>query len=335
MAKQSPEPSAKASRFDATDERWSPTRWTGELGPLLLDQIRRLELDGGPTERPAHGHGFVLKGEFEATADGWSRRQLTALTDFEPFAEASVTPALARFSNLRARLDKPDLMGFAVKLVPEDGEESDLLAFSIELLPVATTRDFSTLLNLAAQKALALPRLGLMVVSRRVAPRALWGVIKGATTNNGNGFATEFHGMQTFRLVHTGADHVVQSTPFRYRWVPHATNPAGTYREFKKKVEAGLGEERIRFTLELITQQLGNRATAGDLARIDDPRYRWLDQTNVVEAGVLTLEPELLKEERGELGFNPGTLAPGLAIGDSDLFSTRQGAYTISLVDRK
>jgi catalase len=326
-----PEPPRNASRFRATDERWSPTRWTGELGQLLLDQIRQLGLRGGVTKRPAHGYGFVLKGSFTATTDKWNRRQLDALTDFKPFAKGADTPTVVRFSNLRAELDERDLMGFAVKFAPHDDEESDLLSFSTELLPVATTRDFSDLLSLRSEPVKAVPRLGGMILTRRLSTSALLDAVKGATTNNGNGFGTEFHGMQTFRLVRQANDGVVESTPFRYRWKPDPANPAGTYRNFNKHP----GPDEIRFMLELLTRPVGNRASPSDMDRIDDPRFRWPDQTNVIEAGMLHLHPKQLLEGPGTLAFNPGTLAPGLALGDNDLLSTRQSAYAISFGDRK
>ena len=171
-----------------------------------------------------------------------------------------------------------------------------------------------------------------MLASRRLLAGNMLDQFKAERVNHGNGLGTTFHGLQTFRLVGNGRrpKEPVRSTPMRYRWVPAQENPAGTFQHFG----ANLGQEfqKVRFHLDLVLRPLDGPATGTQEDRIDDPRYRWPTHARVIRAGTMTLD-RFIDEEDG-LNFNPAVLAPGIQMGDSELFSSRQGAYAKSFIRR-
>ena len=322
------------SRFKATDREWAPTRWTGEFATLLLDAVDRRVDQRSPGKRPFHQHGFVMTGEFLPSENDATVALLQSLTDFKPFVtENAKTPVIARISHLADHFDEPGVVGLATKFVPKGEEISDFLALSADIFPVARSRDFADLLDAQARRVRGFPKIAAMLVTRRLRVGNLLDQLKADRVNHGNGLGTTFHGLQTFRLVGNGhrEKEPVRSTPMRYRWEPAEQNPADTYKDFKAKLDKGFPE--VRFHLDLLLRPLGGPATGAQEDRIDDPRYRWPEKSRVIRAGTMTLN-KIISEEDGGLNFNPAVLAPGIQMGDSELFSSRQGAYAKSFIRR-
>lgn len=150
----------RGRRFDATTERWSPTRWTAELGPKLVDSINRFRKRPQDYRgRVFHEKGVVYSGTFTSTGRA---RELSDFTGFA--ADTPAIEAITRFSFLIKQSDEPgpmsfperDILGMATKLSVPPGdaaknanghpEETDLVAMSLEVFPVRHARDFATLL---------------------------------------------------------------------------------------------------------------------------------------------------------------------------------------------
>lgn len=306
----------RAERFQPSAEQWSPNRWTSELGPALVVALRTL-FRSPRSERPAHRYGVVWTGRFTPSGEA------AGLSDFVGF-RGDEYPVLARFSNLFRGHGERDIQGLSTKLMLPGGEVTDLVAMSADVLPVRRSRDFLALLE-ALQKGpvRSVPAVAAMLVSRRLAPRAvLVGVVTAARWRDVR--HTTFHGVHTFRLVRRAAAGSAAGTaperrPARYRWVPARAGRGGG--------SAGPSEsDAIRFTLELV---LGRP----DWPRIDDPTWRWPRHAPTVRAGVLVLE-RIIQPEPKLLGFNPAVLAPGIEPGDDDLFSDRAGAYAVAQAER-
>ena len=271
-----------------------------------------------------------MSGAFQRTGNDAIRRELRDLTSYEPFRSerSKGTPAVARISHMTATLDQPGIVGMAVKLMPPSGEHSDLLSLSVPVFPAATTRGFIAFLDAVASGSRAILELPYLVLTRRVSARALLSARRASKVVHGNGLATTFHGVQTFRLV-TNATRTMpaRSTPFRYRWVPDDSNPGGWFREMPI-TDNGDPVAPVRFHLELLIRPIGSfdPADPGDL---DDPRRQWNTGYQVIRAGTLTLT-KFKAEPPGGLSFNPSVLGPGISMGPNDLFNARQTAYTIS-----
>lgn len=314
-APEAPRQAVRAQRFEPSAERWSPHRWTSELGPALVIAMRdALDTRGGG--RAAHRDGVVWKGRFMPSGEA------ARFSDFAGFRGAEV-PVVARLSNLHTRRGERDITGMAIKLLPPDGEMTDLVAMSLEVFPVRRARDFLALLE-AADKAAhegrvrgALGVLGLIVTLRVSLPALVRGVI--ALASRRDPMDTTYHGVQTFRLVRDLAPAMAPDRrPMRYRWVPtvddarHRAAPAASAPD----------GETPRFTLELILGDPGWR-------RLDDPTWSWPKDAPTVRAGELVLD-QIIEPEPEDLAFNPLLLAPGIEPGPDDIFSDRAGAYAVA-----
>jgi catalase len=308
------QPPPRAQRFEPAAERWSPHRWTSELGPALVIAMHRALQTGGGG-RPAHRHGVVWQCRFTPSGEA------AGLSDFAAFRD-NETPVLARFSNLRTRLGRRDITGMATKWLPADGEVTDLVAMSLEVFPVRRARDFLTLLE-AAQKgpARAVPAVLGLIVTLRVSPRALMQGIRAAASRR-DPMETTYHGVQTFRLVRVRAPGMApERRPMRYRWVPIGDGARG-----RTAAAASPRDDATRFTLELVLGHPGWR-------RLDDPTWSWPKHAPSVRAGELALE-RIIEPEPESLAFNPLLLAPGIEPGTDDIFPDRAGAYAVSHVAR-
>lgn len=334
-----------ADHFNASGEQRSPARWTGERGQGSVDAIdRAARTPRRPGQRAAHRHGFAMRGTFRGKGvmlDGLNRtaedrtmaRRLTELSDFEPFAQTDGCDAVVRFSNMSAKLDQPDIMGMATKIVSGSGEMTDLLAMSAEVFIAAHPRDFIAFLDAHRNRLLTLPRLFRLVATGQVWLGPLLKAMRAQRVNHGNGLSTTYHGIQTFRLVR-GTGSGLASSPMRYRWLPHSHNPAGYYRDFAPLAAAQPSQlGTMAFDLELLVRPPNALLNQRDRKRLDDPRFAWSEPYEVLQAGTLTLTEVITDQTRG-LAFDPTVLAPGIALGDSPLFGARQSAYTISHVRR-
>lgn len=303
------QPPPRAQRFDPAAERWSPHRWTSELGPALVIAMRKA-LRSGSSGRPAHRHGVVWQCRFTPSGEA------AGLSDFAAFG-GSDTPVLARFSNLRTRLGGRDIRGMATKWLPPDGEVTDLVAMSLEVFPVRRARDFLALLEAARKPpARAVAEVLGLIVTLRVPPLALVQGIR-ALMSRRDPMDTTYHGVQTLRLVRERAGMAPERRPMRYRWMP-AGDDAGHH----AAAAASPRDGATRFTLELVLGHPGWR-------RLDDPTWRWPTRAPSVRAGELVLE-QIVEPEPENLAFNPLMLAPGIEPGTDDIFADRAGAYAVA-----
>ena len=210
----------------------------------------------------------------------------------------------------------------ATKLLPDDGEVTDLVAMSLEVFPVRRSRDFLALLEATHKgpvRAVAAV-LGL-IVTRRVSLRALLRGIRAALSRR-DPMDTTYHGVQTFWLVHDRAPGLApERQPMRYRWVPVGGDARGS-----KAAAASPRDDETRFTLELVLGHPGWR-------RLDDPTWRWPKDAPTVRAGELVLE-RIIEPTPENLAFNPLLLAPGIEPGSDDIFSDRAGAYAVAHATR-
>jgi catalase len=312
-APEAPRQSVRAQRFEPSAERWTPHRWTSELGPALVIAMRdALGTRGGG--RAAHRDGVVWTGRF--TPSGAA----AGLSDFAGFRGAEV-PVVARFSNLRTRRGERDIRGMATKLLPLDGEMTDLVAMSLEVFPVRRARDFLALLEAAREAAHkgrvrgALAVLGLIVTLRVSLPALVRGII--ALASRRDPMDTTYHGVQTFRLVRDRAPGMAPDRrPMRYRWVPIGDDAR------RGKAARASARDETRFALELVLGDPGWR-------RLDDPTWAWPKDAPTVRAGELVLD-RIIEPEPEDLAFNPLLLAPGIEPGPDDIFSDRAGAYAVA-----
>jgi catalase len=296
-----------AQRFEPSAERWSPHRWTADLGPALVGALRR-GLGGDPSERVAHRHGVVWTGTFEPSGDA------AGMSDYAGFRGDPVE-AVARISALRGRLGDRGTIGMATKLVSADGEVTDLVAMSLDVFPVARARGFLALLKV--RQSGGIREVGgtlTMLVTGQASASAL---ARAAMDERRRHVVdqTTFHGVHTFRLVRNGNGiQPSERRPFRYRWRPGgmAASPPP--------------DGRMSFVLELVL---------GDMSwpRLDDPTWRWPPHAPTVRAGTLVLD-RMIEPQPSELAFNPLVLAPGLEPGGDELLSDRAGAYAAAHVAR-
>lgn len=322
----------RATRFDASTERWSPARWTAELGPMLVDAIDNLM--GLPPEerndRAFHQHGFVYRARFHST--GLAAQQ----SDFLAFRDGETCPAVVRLSAFSKEpawehVAVQDVCGMAVKLVfppavdeagrpPAAGETSDFVAMTADVFPVRNSLQFHRLLKVLAKKRTFEQVRGMLwlAMTLQVSPRGLGRFVRALRTRHADLFEPAYHGIHTFWLLKTldedGA-RVLQATPMRYRWLPVPG-------------EGPVSESSPRaFLLELVL-----RSADAPPDELIDPTRRWTDGERVI-AGRLDLL-EMLPGDDANLVFNPTVLAPGIEPSDDDLFAGRRGAYAVSHLRR-
>jgi catalase len=305
-----------AQRFEPSAERWSPHRWTADLGPALVGALRR-GLGGDPSERVAQRHGVVWTGTFEPSGDA------AGMSDYAGFRGDPVE-AVARISALRGRLGDRGTIGMATKLVSADGEVTDLVAMSLDVFPVARARGFLALLKV--RQSGGIREVGgtlTMLVTGQASASAL---ARAAMDERRRHVVdqTTFHGVHTFRLVRNGNGiQPSERRPFRYRWRPGSMTASPPPRSMAPGAPQ---DGRMRFDLELV---LGDKSWP----RLDDPTWRWPPHAPTVRAGTLTLD-QPIEPEPAELAFNPLVLAPGLEPGSDELLSDRAGAYAVAHVAR-
>jgi hypothetical protein len=334
----------QATRFDASMERWSPARWTAELGPMLVDAID--DLQRRPAEhrndRGFHRRGFVYRGRFRST--GLAERH----SDFLPFRRGTESDAVVRLSAFDKepasdRAPVRDVLGMAVKLLaplggddsdapgdptsgepvlaPGAGETSDFVAMTADVFPVRTSLQFHRLLRVLG-RARTLDRVrGLLwlTVTLQASPAGMMRFARALQTRHADVFEPAYHGVQTFWLLeHPGRDDrpALEATAMRYRWLPLPG-------------EGPVSEASPRsFLLEL---SLRSADTPHD--ELIDPSRRWRPAGARLIAGRLDLL-EALPEDDRDLAFNPVVLAPGIEPSDDDLFAGRRGAYAVSHLRR-
>jgi catalase len=284
---------------------------------------------GNHRARAVHTKGIILQGSFVPSADA---RTLSKAVVFN-----GKVPVVVRFSDFTGLPDIPDTSGsasprgFAVKFLMPDGSNLDIVSHSFNGFPVATSADFSALLQALGRSG---PEAGKPTeldafLSAHPVAKSFFATQKPPPES----FATaQYYGVNAFLFT----DPAGRSRPVRYRFVPEAgeryldetalrsRSPTYLVEEIVSRVTKG----SVRFTW---VAQLGE---PGD--KIDDPSVAWPETRRLVPLGLITVDkagPNTAEADRGLL-FLPGTLLPGIEIADP-MVTVRNAAYPVSFQQRQ
>jgi catalase len=281
--------------------------------------------------RALHAKGIWCAATFTAT-DQASRLCRAAHFSGEP------VPALVRFSNGSGNPESNDAnresRGLAVKLRPEDGDETDMLATTARAFPVRTPEEFLELLRLRAPDPQTgepdTEKLGAFLAAH---PEAQPSIASTAALEPTASFATvHYYSPHAFRFL----DGDGNGTWIRFRWRPEAGEhrlPDDEARakgrdflsdELAKRVEDG----PVRFDLLL--------QVAGDGDSLTDPTEIWPEEPSLIEAGTLEVTRIVDDPEGGghiEV-FDPVRVGDGIELSDDPVLHARPRAYSVSAYRR-
>jgi len=279
--------------------------------------------------RAVHTKGVILQGRFEPGAEAPELSMASVFTHG--------VPVIVRFSDFTGLPDIPDTSGsanprgFAIKFLMPDGSNLDIVNHSFNGFPVATSADFSALLQALGNSPAGAPSPTPFdqFLASHPAAKTFFTTQKPAPES----FATTaYFGVNAFFFT----DAAGRSRPVRYRFMPEAgehyldkavlrtKSPTYLVDEIATRVETG----PIGFTW---LAQLGE---AGD--RVDDPSVAWPEGRRMVNLGLVTIDtagPNTPAADRS-LAFLPGTLPPGIGIADP-MVSIRNAAYPVSFHERQ
>ena len=279
--------------------------------------------------RAVHTKGIILEGRFipDKAAVGLSRA---------PVFEAAV-PIIVRFSNFTGIPDIPDTnynaspRGLAIKFLMPDGSNLDIVCHSFNGFPVATSNEFSMLLQAigASGPDAAKPTdLDRFLETHPVAKTFL-------TTQKPppQSWATaQYYGVNSFSFTNDKGN----TRYVRYRFVPEAGLHFLTEDELKGRDPDYLADEiRMRVTANPIQfDWFAQEAGAGD--KIEDPSIAWPEGRPLVRLGTISIDrlaPNTLTADKS-LSFLPGTLPLGIGIADP-MLAIRNAAYPVSFHERQ
>ena len=279
--------------------------------------------------RAVHTKGAIFEGRFEPSPEASTLSQAVLFTQ--------AVPVIVRFSDFTGLPDIPDTSGsanprgFAVKFLMPDGSSLDVVNHSFNGFPVATSADFSMLLQALGHSPAGSPAPTPFdsFLASHPAAKTFFTTQKPPPES----FATTaFFGVNAFFFI-DGAGH---SRPVRYRFMPDAGERyldeaalAGKSPNYLfDEIPARVAKAPVRFTW---LAQLGE---AGD--RVDDPSLAWPDSRRLVRLGVIAIDKEGSNTEASDrsLVFLPGTLPPGIAIADP-MLTIRNAAYPVSFHERQ
>jgi catalase len=281
--------------------------------------------------RALHAKGSWCEATFTATAEA---AQLCRAAHFS----GEEIPALVRFSNGSGNPEANDAnreaRGLAVKLRPEGGDETDMLATTARAFPVRTPEEFLELLRLRAPDPETgepdMEKLGAFLAAH---PEAQPSIASTVGLEPPASFATvHYYSPHSFRLLGTEGN----DTWIRFRWRP----AAGEQRigddearamgrdyladDLRKRLEDG----PVRFDLLLQTRPEG--------ASLTDPSEVWPDEPELLGAGTLEVTAIVDDPEGGghiEV-FDPMRLGDGIEPSDDPVLHARPKAYSVSAYRR-
>jgi catalase len=284
-----------------------------------------------PGRRAAHAKGVWCEGTFTATTEA------AALSRATPFRGEPVA-ALVRFSNGSGDPESHDAhreaRGMAVKLRPDNGDETDILGTTAPAFATRTPEEFLELLQLRRPNPETgqpdMEKLGAFLGAHPEAQPAIQSVIGVEPPAS---FATlTYYSPHSFKLV----DAAGNGTWVRYRWRPEAGEATIPDDEALERGRDYLGEElaeRLRggtAVFELLLQLAAN----GD--PIDDPTAIWPDERELVVAGRLDVTALVDDPEGGEHidVFDPTRIVDGIELSDDPVLHARPKAYSVSAYKR-
>jgi catalase len=279
--------------------------------------------------RAVHSKGVILQGSFTPSAEARGLSKAAVFSD--------AVPVIVRFSDFTGLPDIPDTSGganprgFAVKFLLPDGSNLDIVTHSFNGFPVATSAEFSALLQALgrsgpdAQKPTAFdsflachPAAKTFFTTQKPAPESF------ATT--------AFYGVNAFLFTdESGHSHAV-----RYRFTPEAGERSLDDAALESKSPTYLMEDILARVVEAPVRFTWFAQIGDPSDRLDDPSLAWPDSRRLVNLGIITIDktgPNTPAADRGLL-FLPGTLLPGIEIADP-MVTVRNAAYPVSFHERQ
>lgn len=281
--------------------------------------------------RAVHAKGIWCEGTFTPTPDA-ARLSRAAHLQGDP------VPALIRFSNAggnpNANDASRDARGFAVKLRPKRGEETDILATTTPAFVARTPEDFLELLQARVPDPETgepdMEKLGAYLGAHPEAQLAIQSTMGAEPLAS---FVTaRYYGPHSFRFVDADGDR----TWARYRFDPEAGEQRISdvearergrdylHEELRERLASGPARHEIRLQL------------AGEDDPIDDPTVQWPDDREFVIAGRLEItsvvdDPE---EDGSIVVFDPTRVVDGIELSDDPILHARPIAYSVSVEHR-
>jgi catalase len=302
----------------------------GNLDQQLVDAANAI-YGSHPGHRALHAKGTWCAATFTGTSDA------AALCRATHFQGEPVT-ALVRFSNGGGKPDSHDAnreaRGMAVKLRPEDGDETDILAVTTPTFVLRTPEDFLELLRLREPDPdtgqADMEKLGAFLGEHPEAQTAIQATLGSEPPAS---FATlVYYSPHAFRLL----DAAGQGTWVRYRWRPEAGEATIPDDEARERGRSYLREE--------LTARLHNGPVAFELLLqvaaeddpLDDPTSPWPDDRELLVAGRLEItEPVDDPEGGGHIDvFDPTRVVDGIELSDDPVLHARRAAYSVSAYKR-
>jgi catalase len=281
--------------------------------------------------RALHAKGIWCSGTFTATDEAG------ALCRAAHFAGEPV-PALIRFSNGSGDPSSDDAerqaRGMAVKLRPEGGDETDMLATTNRTFPVRTPEEFLELLRLRAPDPETgepdMEKLGAFVAAHPEAQPALASTVGVEPPAS---FATiPYFSPHAFRYLND-ADN---GAWIRFRWLPGADEEHVSDDEARAKgrdylfdeLRDRVAEGPVVFDLMLHVRPEG--------ASLTDPTEVWPEEPSLVRAGRLEIGEVIEDPEgRGHIEvFDPTRVGDGIELSDDPVLRARPNAYSVSATRR-
>jgi catalase len=281
--------------------------------------------------RALHAKGTWCEATFTATPEATKLSRAAHL-------QGDPVTTLVRFSNGSGDPESHDaqreVRGMAVKLRPDDGDETDILATTAVAHATRTPEDFLEFLKLRRPDPETgqpdMEKLGAFLAEHPEAQPAIQSVIGVEPPAS---FATvTYFSPHSFKLV----DGDGTGTWVRYRWRPLAGEARIPDDEARERGRDYLTDElaaRLRggaIEFDLLLQQ------AGEDDPIDDPSAVWPDDRELVVGGRLEIN-ELIDDPEGDGHievFDPMRLGDGVEPSDDPVLHARPKAYSVSAYER-
>lgn len=278
--------------------------------------------------RAVHTKGVILEGSFEPDVAAGQLSKAAVFTQR--------LPIVVRFSDFTGLPDIPDTSGsasprgFAIKFLLPDGSNLDIVNHSFNGFPVASSAEFSALLQALGHSppGTGSPTPFEAFLASHPAAKTFFTTQKPPPES----FATTaFFGVNAFYFT----DAKGHSVPVRYRFVPEAgehlddaalQSRSPTY--LIDEIAARVSNAPVRFTW---LAQIGE--PSDDL---EDPSAAWPESRRLVELGVISIDKLGANNAEADkaLAFLPGSLPPGIGIADP-MLTIRNAAYPVSIHERQ
>jgi catalase len=281
--------------------------------------------------RALHAKGIWCPATFTGTDEG---RALCRAAHFDE----RPTPALVRFSNGSGDPESHDAerqaRGLAVKLRPEAGDETDMLATTNRTFPVRTPEEFLELLRLRAPAPDTgqpdMEKLGAFLAAH---PEAQPAIVSTAGVEPPASYATiAYYSPHAFRYLNGSGG----GAWIRFRWLPAAAEEHIPDDEARAKgrdylydeLRARVANGPVVFDLMLQVRPEG--------ASLTDPTELWPEEPSLVHAGRLEITEVIDDPEgRGHIEvFDPTRVGDGIELSDDPVLHARPKAYSVSAYRR-